>query len=81
MKAVECLELPNEVNRRFTAILSWLLIFILCLQAKYYIPDTAMQCLIRFLYALHLLHPVHARDLINQLAKKLISSLAIPPET
>ena len=27
----------------------------------------------------HLLHPVQARDLINQLAKKLTSSLAISP--
>ena len=27
----------------------------------------------------HLLHPVRARDLINQLAKKLVSSLAISP--
>ena len=28
---------------------------------------------------MHLLHPVRARDLINQLAKKLVSSLAISP--
>ena len=27
----------------------------------------------------HLPHPVQARDLINQLAKKLISSLAVSP--
>ena len=27
----------------------------------------------------HLLHPVQARDLINQLAKKLVSSFAISP--
>ena len=27
----------------------------------------------------HLLHPVLARDLINQLAKKLVSSLAVSP--
>ena len=27
----------------------------------------------------HLLHPVQAHDLINQLAKKLVSSLAISP--
>ena len=57
MKAVlKSPELPNEVNQTSTvesAILSWLLIFLLifllCLQAKYYIPDAAMQCLIRFL--------------------------------
>ena len=28
---------------------------------------------------MHLLHPVQARDLINQLAKKVVSSLAISP--
>ena len=27
----------------------------------------------------HLLHPVQARDLINRLAKKLVSSLAVSP--
>ena len=29
----------------------------------------------------HLLHPVQARDLINHLAKKLVSSLAVSPAT
>ena len=49
----ECPELPNDVSQTSTVesgILSWLLIFLLRLQAKYYIPDAALQCLIRFLY-------------------------------
>ena len=48
-------ELPNDVNQTSTVesvILSWLLIFLLRLQAKYYVPDTALQCLIRFLCVL-----------------------------
>ena len=48
-------EFPNELSWTSTvesAILSWLLIFLLRLQAKYYIPDAAVQCLIRFLYVL-----------------------------
>ena len=49
----ECPELSNDVSQTSTVesgILSWLLIFLLRLQTKYYIPDAALQCLIRFLY-------------------------------
>ena len=51
----ECPELPSDISQTSTierGILSWLLIFLLRLQAKYYIPDAALQCLIRFLYVL-----------------------------
>ena len=73
----ECPELPNEVNRTCTiesAVLSWLLIFILRLQAKYYIPDVAIQCLIRFL---HILFSVLGRysPVIANIASKFPRSL------
>ena len=44
----------------------------------YYVNSTRMMPHSIVMHA-HLLHPVQARDLINQLAKKLISSLAVSP--
>lgn len=34
------------------ALLTWLVLFIVRLQAKFYLPDAAITCLLKFLYAL-----------------------------
>ena len=48
----ECPELPtaSQDSEEEDAIIQWLLIFLLRLQAKHYIPDAAVQCLVKFLY-------------------------------
>ena len=52
--AEECPELPSasasQDSVEENAIVQWLLIFFLRLQAKHYIPDAAVQCLVKFLY-------------------------------
>ena len=48
----EVWEESDESSTVESGILSWLLIFLLRLQAKDYIPDTAIQYLIRFLWDL-----------------------------
>ena len=56
--AEECPELPtaSQDSEEENAIIQWLLIFLLRLQAKHYIPDAAVQCLIKFFYIfLHVL--------------------------
>ena len=44
-----------------------------------YVNSTRMMLHCSNVVHAHLLHPVRTRDLINQLAKKLFSSLAISP--
>lgn len=49
----ECPELPSAAQKESeeeNAILQWLLLFLLRLQAKHYIPDAAIHCLLKFLY-------------------------------
>ena len=52
----ECPELPNEVNRTCTietAVLSWLLIFILHLQAKCCIPYTIPDQILTYSFSVY----------------------------
>lgn len=39
-------------NSEESALLTWLLLFLVRMQAKFYIPETAMNCLLKFLYIL-----------------------------
>lgn len=45
------LESDESTTRNGRALLTWLLVFLLRMQAKHYIPDAALNSLLKFLYA------------------------------
>lgn len=48
--AMPASEAVSNVNE--SALLTWLLLFLVRLQAKFYLPEVAIDCLLKFLYIL-----------------------------
>ena len=44
------MDIDSIANSEESALLTWLLLFLVRLQAKFYLPETAVNCLLKFLY-------------------------------
>ena len=45
----------QDESKNNNCLVSWLVLFLMRLQSKYYRPDAAVSCLLKFMYALLLL--------------------------
>ena len=62
--------LPQQntmTSKTENVLLTWLLLFLLRLQAKHYIPDSAVNCLLKFLYMFFSIFGRHS-DFVANLA-------------
>lgn len=64
-------------NSEESALLTWLLLFLVRLQAKFYLPETALNCLLKFLYIFLSIisrKSTFVAQMINFLLKKYMNS-------
>lgn len=64
----------GESDKSVHSLVSWLVLFLLRLQSKYYIPEVAMACLLKFLYAFFVVVGFHS-EYVASMVEEFLRSL------